>query len=323
MTTRCPDSLLFWVMARKMGDAISLFIETGLLDRLADQPASSSLLASAFGLDGKALDVLLNLMERVGLAARCDSGYCVPSSARAAMPMLKLETEMAQWHKDRQSARTVLVTGLAPDPAQALNNKAIQLLYADAMAANAKPIGLHVQRLLRSGHREVVDLGGCDGAMAADLADRRPNLRFTVVDRPHNGELAQRRWANSAARQRLRFVGGDLKTPSQWIQQIGKPDLAIISNTVHLLGAAETRRLLSALGGVLSPSGQVIVYDLFLRASSSITLEDLMSVDWMNCGSKFAMTAEGFKAELLKAGYSSVEVRQFPAVPGAFLIANV
>jgi SAM-dependent methyltransferase len=114
---------------------------------------------------------------------------------------------------------------------------------------------------LRDGATAMVDLAGAHGWFAAQLCERHPGLRATVVDLPGSAAVGREIIAGEGFADRVTHVEGDILTAD-----LGGPyDLALAFNIVHHLSPEDNVRLLSRAREALRPGGSVAVLDLFTR----------------------------------------------------------
>jgi SAM-dependent methyltransferase len=107
----------------------------------------------------------------------------------------------------------------------------------------------------------VLDLAGAHGWFSAQLCERHPGLRATVVDLPGSAAVGREIVAEHGFADRVRHVEGDI-----FDADLGGPyDLALAFNIVHHLSPEQNVRLLQRAREVLRPGGSVAVLDLFTR----------------------------------------------------------
>jgi 2-polyprenyl-3-methyl-5-hydroxy-6-metoxy-1,4-benzoquinol methylase len=107
----------------------------------------------------------------------------------------------------------------------------------------------------------MVDLAGAHGWFSAQLCERYPGLRATVIDLPGSAAVGREIVAQHGFSDRVEHREGDI-----FDVDLGGPyDLALAFNIVHHLSPEQNVRLLQRAREVLRPGGSVAVLDLFTR----------------------------------------------------------
>ncbi|KAL1763582.1 acetylserotonin O-methyltransferase [Sigmodon hispidus] len=106
-----------------------------------------------------------------------------------------------------------------------------------------------------SPYREICDLGGGSGALAAECARLYPGSSVTVFDREDVVEAAQRHFL-SAGEAGVRFMAGDF-----FRSRLPPSDLFLLARVLHDWTDAECERLLRRVHGACRPGGAVLIVD--------------------------------------------------------------
>ncbi|MCQ0029894.1 methyltransferase [Burkholderia glumae] len=313
---------MFWAMAYKISDILMTLTETGALARLQQAPATAEALAAVSNWRAAPLARFLDLLATVGVLERRDDAYALPSSTRAVLPVVVMESRLRRWHADRGSLRAALETGVTGRPLEQIDDAAFLTGYQQAMAASARALALHVYRYAAMpAHGIILDIGGADGALAGELAALLPRTSYCIVDRPPVAAHFDARVAGMADRERFRFVADDITRPQALDVEIAAADAAIVSNVLHLLSDREIDALLHALRSGLRSGARLAVYDQFLDPAC-FSAADLMTVDWACVGAEFSLTDHDMCERLVRYGFAAVTSRRFPLVPGALVCAS-
>ncbi|UXH76090.1 class I SAM-dependent methyltransferase [Roseateles amylovorans] len=318
---------LFWSMAYKLSDAVTLLLEGQALARLAESPASAATLAEALGWQTDPLTRLLDLLTSAGVLLRQGDRYAVPPATAAVLPVMAMEAQVRRWHAANGSLRRMVETGQGADPLGRIEEPAFHSGYQQAMAASTRALALHLFRHagLTDGMR-VLDLGGADGALAEQLARLMPNARFCVVDRPPVEPHFMARMAaraeslGPAEAARCRFVAEDVTRADRLLTEAAESQAVILSNLLHMIPQPAAQGLLAALHQVLPPGARLIVYDQFVLPDH-LDVAGLMTVDWVNLGTLFDGSDAALSAHLIHTGWHEVSARRFPLLPGALVCA--
>ena len=117
-----------------------------------------------------------------------------------------------------------------------------------------------VRFLDTAGCHTLLDVGAGPGTYGFHLAEANPALRLSLVDLPEILEVARDVAMSFRIAQPVTYLGLDLR-----IDDIeGNFDIILVSNMLHMLGEAESRRLLSRLYPRLNPGGSLIIQAQFL-----------------------------------------------------------
>lgn len=114
------------------------------------------------------------------------------------------------------------------------------------------------------GATRMVDLGGGPGHYALALAARNPKLRATIADLPLTLEVARETVVAHKMKRRFDFVACDLYGKKPLPLEEGAYDLALLSNVVHMEGAAENRALVKKIVPALRPGGRLVIHEFAL-----------------------------------------------------------
>lgn len=284
-TDAAPERLLFWAMAYKLSELLMLAERDGALAAL-ERGVGVEELAGATGWRPDSAAIVLTLLGRAGLVEHDAGRYRLSPELTRYRVLLALEQRLHDWHRSRDSLRRALVSDETNDPLDDLDDPAFVAAFAQAMAATARETALRVRKIIGSaGAARVVDLGGGDGSVAAELAGLLPAARFRVVDRPALHPAFQAR--ADGANHRIEFIAGDLRDAVVVAGAVRSADLILLLNVAHLLADHALDRLLHAARGAAKPGATLVVRDMFRQDDGPLALTDLMLVDWLRCGARF------------------------------------
>jgi SAM-dependent methyltransferase len=116
------------------------------------------------------------------------------------------------------------------------------------------------ERIDFSAAKTLLDLGCGSGAYSFAIVERHPDISATLLDVPEAIAEARAIAARRGLAERLEFVAGDAQT-----RELGRSfDAVLVSNVLHMLGAARSRALLRRCYELLRPGGRIIVQGQFL-----------------------------------------------------------
>ena len=108
-------------------------------------------------------------------------------------------------------------------------------------------------------HRELCDVGGSAGTIAAGFLRANPQLRGTVLDRPEVVPMATQAIAEAGLAERCRAVGGD------FFAEVPAADLYVIKHILHDWSDDQCRTLLRNVARSSSPGRSSAAPDLCRR----------------------------------------------------------
>lgn len=156
-----------------------------------------------------------------------------------------------------------------------------------------------------TGCRTLLDVGAGPGTYAFHLAEANPELQVYLVDVPEVLEVAREIATSFTIAQPITYFGLDLRVSD--IE--GAFDIVLVSNTLHMLGESESRRLLSRLHKHVRPGGSLVVQAQFLNDDRLgprwPALLDLIQLCITESGRNHTVTET--KTWLEEAGFSEIE----------------
>jgi SAM-dependent methyltransferase len=107
--------------------------------------------------------------------------------------------------------------------------------------------------------RELVDVGGARGNLAARLVRAHPHLSATVFDLPVLAASVTELMAELQPPSPVRFVGGDF-----FVDPLPRGDVLIMGHVLHNWDCEDRRLLVKKAFAALRPGGALLVYDAML-----------------------------------------------------------
>jgi SAM-dependent methyltransferase len=260
--------------------AISSAIELGIIDGLADEPATAAALAETRRVNPKGLALLLDMLEVNGVVARSGALVALTPEFRAALryrDLLETTIEFADlvWPDIH-----ALFTPLLNDPPRFLVQSAVFDLFRYDRCIEISPENIAATRrwtkfttclttyeasaafaaIDLSGVASFIDLGGNTGEFARQLCLRHPTVRATVVDLPVVCEIGRQHIAGAAEADeasRIDFFPTDLR---------GGPlpaaaDLVSFKSVLHDWPDEEATSLLARAVSLVRPGGQLMIFE--------------------------------------------------------------
>lgn len=245
--------------------------ELGLVDALAEGPATAEALAARLDLSPRGVRILLGALEELGLARGDPEGVRLTGAGRARLvdrdtPDFEGDSlrfwlrSIRRWigglpEAVRTGAPQVGPEGRSPEGRAAfmaaMANKDPELVEAVVDAALARAPGA----------RTVLDLGGGPGTFARAFARR--GLQAVLFDKPEVIELVRSAYGLEEE-EAIELRSGDFVD----VFPEGRFDLVFLGNITHIYDAETDARLLARAAGVLEPGGALAIMD-FVRGESA------------------------------------------------------
>lgn len=319
--------IMFWAMAYKVSDAVFALSQTGVLDQLAKQPSDPDTLSERTGLNPAALGILLHILHDAGIVERDAADiFSLPASAAGLLPVIRLEDKMRQWHHQHASLNKALATGTGNDPMDHHPDADTVSIYKEAMANASRTVALHLRRFLPSpnnGSMKIVDLGGADGSLMCTMSRTLKAAEFCVVDRDHMRPFFEKRIQSVDSPRRFSFIGRDLNDPATYTEALRSAAAVIVSNVLHLMNDNQIARLCQTLYENLPPGARVLFYDQMPSSEQApVDVPRLMTLDWLNCGTLFKLTAEEMAARLTEIGFQKTRIINPPGISGTLITCD-
>jgi SAM-dependent methyltransferase len=129
--------------------------------------------------------------------------------------------------------------------------------FHESMGGQPVPAALSTCDL--TGVRRVVDVGGGNGALLAELLDGRPGLRGVLLDRPEAASRARIRLADAGIADRVEVVEG-----SFFDRIPGGGDVYLLCRVLHNWTDERAVEILRRVHGAMCPGGRLIVLEELL-----------------------------------------------------------
>jgi len=318
---RALMSLLF--NADKAVEVITAAEELGVLAALDHGSATLGDLAAGLGLRPMRLHKLLDCLECLGFVVRDDGLYrAVPGAHQAAIDVFGPDSQ----ERDRDSypwrrVRGRLAEVLRGDYAMPAEDFVWPLTDPEQIAGFERSMAVGLPPILEAFRRNasrlwpanrLLDVGGGDGSLAAELLGAVPGLTVDVYNLPAVQSLVDRTRTTGGWGSRLGFVAGDF-----FAEPLpGGYDVLSFVRVLHDWPEPEAQSLLVKAFEALPPGGRVLICEEF-RTGDRLAAQFfwsyfLIGVD--SCTSMLRSTA-AYDRMLTAAGFKRVEV-----LPGPFEI---
>lgn len=289
-------------------------------DYLAEGPASAATLAEAVGADEDALRRLLRyLVARDVLAEPRPDSFELAPMARLLLDehparlraAFDLDGPVGRADRSFAHLRHSITTGEPAYP-QVFGQGFWEELaeHPDQLAHFNELMAERVTRIGLAGAHpwaevgEVVDVGGGDGTLLAELLTAHPHLRGTLVELPSTAEQARSTLHAAGVADRTEVVGGSFLEPLP----AGR-DVYVLAAVLHNWPDREAAEVLQRCAAALPPHGCVLVVETLpddARDPRDVTYRDLHMLCYF--GGK-ERTLDDYRSLAASAGLRLAEVR--------------
>ena len=228
-------------------------------------------LVSALGAPPEYLQRLLNAGVMLDLLESDDSiGFRLSPRCASVLVPGSGERYLGDWVRNLDMFRHALadldraVTNGAPtvDPSAHLGSSDEETRdFILAMHDYAAFRGAELARFLdTSDASSLLDLGAGPGTYAFHLGLANPNLELNLLDLPGVLEVAREVETRYDLKNRINYLPVDVT-----VEPIpGRYDLVLVSNTLHMLGERESRKLIGRLKENVNPGGSLVIQAQYL-----------------------------------------------------------
>lgn len=258
--------------------ALKTAFETGLVDHLIQRRSSPfATVAQATGADPRGLALLLGLLQSHGIVEQTHGDVRLHPDFRAVLryrDLLETKLDFAGVLLDDFADH---FTALIRDPQRFVEQGRLFALFDYRRALVATQENYERTRawmrltstLTRyearacmslhdfSQHARLLDVGGNSGEFALQACARHPSLRATVFDLPLVCEVGLEHVLPHAARARIGFLAGDLRTDP--LPQ--GHDLIVFKSMLHDWPQEDAVRFLERAVDALAPGGSLLVFE--------------------------------------------------------------
>lgn len=283
---------------------------------LGGKAMSADAVADALEADSRAVTILLNALAAMGLLAKQNNEYTLPSelgelltenSNTSILPALR--------HQATCLRRWVQLPRIVKDgrPAERMLNirsEAQELAaFIGAMDNFSAPAAADVISKLGSlNFRHLLDLGGASGTWTIEFLRTAPQAKATLFDLPEVIPMAKEHIAEAGLADRVEFAQGDFYADAL----PGGADLIWLGAIVHQNSRQQNQELFSKLYVVLETGGKLVLRDVVMnesrtrpQAGAMFAVNMLVATTGGN-----TYTFDEFRTDLSNAGFTNITLVQ-------------
>ena len=265
------------VTGHYVSHAIYVAAKLGIADLLAGGPKHFEELAKATGTHAPSLNRLLRLLASVGVFAEQENGSFAltpvaellrsdtPGSSRH-VAMLFVGPLMRSWNEllhSVQAGEPAFARAFGTDPFKYMSQHAEEAAIFDAAmtGTSAQTASAVVGAYDFSSFKQIVDVGGGQGALLTGILKANPNARGVLFDLPHVVANAKKVMESAGVTARCEVVGGDF---FEGVPQGG--DAYILKAVIHDWDDARSVAILKKCREAMQPQGRLLLAELVFPA---------------------------------------------------------
>jgi C-methyltransferase len=223
---RPPETLLYLILGKWVGQAITAAAQLGIADLLADGPRTADELAAAVRAEPRALYRVMRCLGAVGVlretanrtfaltpvgsALRTDAPGSLAGLARFEGEKYNLAACAELTHSARTGGSAFVAAHGVPIFQWMPGHPEEAAIYNSAMASLSTTTARAVAASYDfSGSKSIVDVGGGHGTLLAEILSAAPHARGILFDAPHVADAARTHLATRDLQARCEVVAGD------------------------------------------------------------------------------------------------------------------
>jgi acetylserotonin N-methyltransferase len=273
-----PTVVLHLLEAFRRSKTMFAAVSLGVFDALESRPATVSTLAGALGVNGDALERLLDACVGLQLLGRQGPLYVNTPTASTYLAA-QSASRMTGYIKYSDDVLWKLWGNLEDGIREGTNRwqqtfgwdgPIFSNFFRTPEAMREFVMGMHGQGLVSSPqvvaafdlsrYQRLVDLGGATGHLAIAACMRYTELQAVVFDQPQTLDLAREVIGHSIVADRIEVIGGDF-----FVDELPEADLYALGRIIHDWSEAKIMTLLRRLFEQLPCDGALLIAEKLLN----------------------------------------------------------
>ncbi len=311
--------------ARELFDVIAGFtysqillacVRLDLFDKLGDSPVTARMLAADGSLDALAWEDLLRAAQSLDLVSDVGGGAYVAGRLGAVIAADPSLRAMVHHHEHLYRDLVDPVALLRGEvTAASLNDywpyagadnisAGAASRYSELMAASQPMVAEQVIDAFDfSGFRQLMDVGGGNGAFLRAVAPAAPHLQLALFDLPPVAELAREAMTGAGLSARTQIHGGDFRVDDL----PGGADLISLVRIAHDHNDDTVLTLLTRIRAALAPGGTLLIAEPMAGTAQAQRMGDAYFRVYLRAmGTGRPRTPKELAALLRQAGFSGI-----------------
>jgi hypothetical protein len=321
-----PDRILEVGHAFRASKALLSAVELGVFTVLAGGPLDADALGKRAGIHRRGARDFLDALVALGMLRRQQNGrYANSAETDLYLDRNKptyvggvLESAISRTYVTWGALTAALRTGQPQSDLSMVSN--FGTLYADptlrdafvtTMTARTLPVAKSLAaRFPWASHSVLIDIGGAQGCLPAEIAQAHPQITGGTFDLPQLAPLFDRYVQGRGLSHRLRFHPGDF-----FHDPFPCADVVVIGRVLHNWDLETKTMLLRKAYGALPPGGALIVYERLIDDERRVNADGLLSSLQMLLASPggFDFTGADCVGWMREAGFRGLRVEPLTA----------
>jgi hypothetical protein len=286
----------------------------GVPDLLASGPRPVAELAAECGADPQVLHRMLRALAALGLLRRVEpDSYALTSVTellRSDVPDSLRATAIMHGEEVFRSFAEIMHTVHTGEPAfDKVHGRGFYDYLAEhpgtasvfAAAMGSEPVPAALAGVDLSGVGTLVDVGGGDGRLLAEVLVAHQAMRGVLVELPESVAAARTRLTEAGVADRVELVEG-----SFFDEVPAGGDAYVLARVLHNWTDEHAGTILRRVGAAMSPEARLLVFETFLAQDAAGAMVDLLMLGLLEGRER---TAEEYRDLLARNGFSVTEVR--------------
>jgi ubiquinone/menaquinone biosynthesis C-methylase UbiE len=309
-----------------MARTLTAAVELGIFAALKEGPLSSTALAEKLSCDAEGMRTLCSALNAFGLLTRRDDVFTLTkeshrylTDAHGSDLSETIRFGAVLDEKLRRLAQTVK-TGKKDLFHENLREDEWSA-YLGGLGSMATVIASEVVRKLKlASPTRLLDVAGGHGGFSKTMCAKYPALHATVLDLPQGVAVGERLLAQDAARARITFTAGDLRT-TPWGEGY---DVVFLFNILHNLLEADAKRAVVQAHAALAPRGMLVILEgQHAGGRGNLSYQEGFSELLFHVLSASNTWPEPVLREWLReAGFTKVKKQGLFTLPGGVLLSS-
>jgi hypothetical protein len=309
--------LLGTLSASVPAQCVYALAKLGVPDLLAAGPRTVTDLAAAAGADPQALRRMLRALSSMSLFRQtAPDTYALTSAAellRADVPGSLRQTAIMHGEAVYRSFAEIMHTVHTGEPAfekvhgqpfydYLAAHPAIAEVFAEAMGS--EPVAGLLAEVDLSGVRTLVDVGGGNGGLLAEVLTAHPGMRGVLLELPDSIRAARPRLTKAGVLDRVELLEGNFFDD---IPAGG--DVYVLARVLHNWTDGHAETILRRLASAMAPGARLLVFEKLLPeepGSAATAMVDLLMLGMLEGHDR---TADEYQLLLTKSGFDVTAAR--------------
>lgn len=321
-----PTTVVKVVWGFTMGRTLLAAVELGVIEALADGPATSADVAKRLQCDPEGMRTLLAALNGFGLLHRRGDRFSLRREARRYLTS-KGQTDLtdavrlgAVLDKKLQGLAHAIRTGEREDFHASLEPEEWSAYLRGLGGLARMTAGEVAKKLKLDDPRRLLDVAGGHGQFSVGLCRRHPALRSRILDLPGGARVGRELVAETDVKDRVEYLEGDLRT-TPWGEGY---DAVLLFNILHNLPEADAKEAVAKAHAALRPGGTLAILEgQHAGGSGDLSFQEgFGELFFYVLSHSLTWPAPTLRAWMADAGFERVRQSGLLTLPGSVLLVG-